>query len=79
MLLETQFPTYYSSKYSLVTFSESIGYAEALKRGRAQDKAILNLLSDGKISTEDTPGSLLKIVKSETQAILHDDDVVGSL
>jgi kynurenine 3-monooxygenase len=79
MLLETQFPTDYSSKYSLVTFSESIGYAEALKRGRAQDKAILNLLSDGKISTEDTPGSLLKIVKSETQAILHDDDVVGSL
>jgi kynurenine 3-monooxygenase len=79
MLLETQFPTDYSSKYSLVTFSESIGYAEALKRGRAQDKAILNLLSDGKISTEDAPGSLLKIIKSETQAILHDDDVVGSL
>ncbi len=79
MLLESQFPTEYSSKYSLVTFNEDIGYAEALRRGRAQDKAILNLLDDKKISTEDAPDELLKIVKSETLAILHDDDVVGSL
>ncbi|EDM45230.1 putative kynurenine 3-monooxygenase [unidentified eubacterium SCB49] len=79
MLLESQFPTEYSSKYSLVTFNEGIGYAEALRKGRAQDKAILNLLDDGKISTEDAPEKLLKTVKNETEAILHDDDVVGSL
>lgn len=79
MALESQFPNDYSSKYSLVTFNENIGYAEALRRGRAQDKAILNLLSDGKIKTSDAVGDLLKIVKEETNAILHDDHVMGSL
>lgn len=79
MALESQFPKEYLSKYSLVTFNEHIGYDEAMRKGRAQDKAILNLLSDGKIKTTDTPADLLKIVQSETQAILHDDDVVGNL
>ncbi|MGB2685711.1 MAG: NAD(P)/FAD-dependent oxidoreductase, partial [Olleya sp.] len=45
--LEKEFPSEYSSKYSLVTFNEHIGYREAMLRGRAQDKAILNLLDDG--------------------------------
>lgn len=79
MALESQFPTEYSSKYSLVTFNEHIGYDEAMRRGRAQDKAILNLLDDGKISEKNDPAELLKIVKSETQAILHDDDVAENL
>ena len=79
MALESNFPIDYSSKYSLVTFNENIGYAEALRRGRAQDKAILNLLDDGTISEKDDPAEILKIVTSETQAILHDDDVVGNL
>lgn len=78
MILESQFPDAYSSKYSLVTFNENIGYAEALRKGRAQDKAILNLLDDKKISEVDKPSEILNIVISETNAILHDDDVAFS-
>ncbi|MCH7524941.1 MAG: FAD-dependent monooxygenase, partial [Bacteroidetes bacterium] len=44
MNLEQHFPDEYSSKYSLVTFNENIGYHEAMTRGRAQDKAILNMI-----------------------------------
>ena len=53
MALEKEFPNEYSSKYSLVTFNENIGYREAMLRGRAQDKAILNMLTDKVISSED--------------------------
>jgi len=49
--LEKEFPKEYSSKYALVTFNETIGYQEAMVKGRAQDKAILNMLADGSIST----------------------------
>lgn len=42
MQLEQQFPSYYS-KYSLVTFNEDLSYAEAMKRGRAQDQVLLEL------------------------------------
>ena len=44
MALEAQFPETYYSKYSLVTFKETIGYNEAMTIGRAQDTAILNML-----------------------------------
>jgi kynurenine 3-monooxygenase len=83
MALEKEFPNDYSSKYSLVTFNEQIGYREAMLRGRAQDKAILNMLTDGEISTtlDMTDNVLLKTildkVKSETEAILEDDKVAG--
>ena len=50
MALEKEFPDDYSSKYSLVTFNENIGYRAAMLRGRAQDKAILNMLTDKKIN-----------------------------
>jgi len=53
MALEKDFPNDYSSKYSLVTFSENIGYREAMLRGRAQDKAILNMLADGELNIKD--------------------------
>ncbi|MDC8000757.1 NAD(P)/FAD-dependent oxidoreductase [Aequorivita todarodis] len=72
---EAEFPEDYYSKYSLVTFKESITYSEALKRGRAQDKAILNLLDDGKIKDEMSLKEKLELVKTETEAILHDDEV----
>jgi len=72
---EAEFPEEYYSKYSLVTFKESITYSEALKRGRAQDKAILNLLDDGKIKDELSLKEKLELVKKETEAILHDDEV----
>lgn len=83
MALEKKFPNDYSSKYSLVTFNEHIGYREAMLRGRAQDKAILNMLADGAISTtlDLTDKNALKIVldkvKTETVAILEDDKIAG--
>jgi kynurenine 3-monooxygenase len=77
MALEKEFPEDYSSKYSLVTFNEDIGYREAMLRGRAQDKAILNMLADGIISTSDDIKDILDKVKTETEAILEDDKVAG--
>lgn len=76
---EEEFPEAYYSKYSLVTFSEHITYEEAMKKGRAQDKAILNLIDDGKLPEDMSLTEKLKVVKKETQAILHDDIVVGNL
>ena len=81
--LEKGFPNDYSSKYSLVTFNENIGYREAMLRGRAQDKAILNLLSDRDISTalDMTDKVILKAilekVKIATEEILEDDRIAG--
>ncbi len=77
MMLEKEFPNDYSSKYSLVTFNEQIGYREAMLKGRAQDKAILNMLADGSISVTDESKAILNKVISETQAILEDDKIAG--
>ena len=76
---ETEMPTEYSSKYSLVTFNENIPYSEAMKRGRAQDKAILNLLADNKITESMSLKDKLELVQKETAEILHDDAVVKNL
>ncbi|GAA4932117.1 NAD(P)/FAD-dependent oxidoreductase [Algibacter agarivorans] len=77
MALEKEFPNDYSSKYSLVTFKEDIGYREAMLRGRAQDKAILNMLSDKKIDINGNLKDILYKVKQETEAILEDDRIAG--
>ena len=77
MALEQNFPDDYSSKYSLVTFNETIGYRDAMLKGRAQDKAILNMLSDGTLKTDDDLKSILDKVKQETEAILEDDRIAG--
>ena len=82
MNLEKTFPSQYSSKYSLVTFNEHIGYNEAMKRGRAQDKALLNMIADDEIHThlEMTKEELevvLKKVIIETNAILEEDKITG--
>lgn len=77
MALEKAFPDDYSSKYSLVTFNEYIGYREAMLRGRAQDKAILNMLTDGIIDVNGELKDILEKVKQETVAILEDDRVAG--
>ena len=79
MALEKEFPSEYSSKYSLVTFNENIGYLEAMTRGRAQDKAILNLLADGKIKPDDNLEDLHKIIRTQTEHILDDDRVAKTL
>ena len=76
MDLESNFPTEYSSKYSLVTFNEDIPYLEAMKKGRAQDKAILNLLEDGELNSDDLNNTLQK-VQEATTTILDDDKTAG--
>lgn len=76
---EKEFPLEYYSKYSLVTFNEEISYSEAMKRGRAQDKAILNLLADGKINANQTLRDQLNLVKRETEEVLNDDAVAKNL
>ena len=77
MALEKAFPKDYSSKYSLVTFNEDIGYKEALLKGRAQDKAILNLLSNNLITVNNDLKDTLDKIKKETEAILEDDRIAG--
>ena len=77
MALEKEFPNEYSSKYSLVTFNEDIGYREAMLKGRAQDKAILNMLTDGELNLNGELKSVLEKVKYETQVILEEDKIAG--
>ncbi len=77
MALEKKFPQDYSSKYSLVTFNEHIGYREAMLRGRAQDKAILNMLADKEITVDDDLKILLKKVQEETNELLEEDKIAG--
>jgi len=76
---ENEFPQEYFSKYSLVTFREDLRYSEAMRRGRVQDKAILNLIYDGKFSESMTLQEKLNLVKQETRKMLHDDEVVEGL
>jgi kynurenine 3-monooxygenase len=79
MALENHFPNTYFSKYSLVTFNEDIGYREAMLQGRAQDKAILNMLFDRDINTPydesniDELHQILEKIQNETKAVLEDD------
>jgi len=77
MALEKEFPNQYFSKYSMVTFNEEISYNEAMTKGRAQDKAILNLLADNKINKTGNLKSILNKVLVETEAILEDDRIAG--
>ena len=76
MALETEFPEIYYSKYSLVTFKETIGYNEAMTQGRAQDKAILNMLSAKKIDPNESLEEQLKKVQEETKSILSEDTLL---
>jgi kynurenine 3-monooxygenase len=50
-----------------------------MRRGRAQDKAILNLIDDGKLPDSMSLREKLILVKKETKEILHDDAVVRNL
>jgi kynurenine 3-monooxygenase len=82
MDLEKAFPNQYFSKYSLVTFNENMGYNEAMKKGRAQDKALLNLIADNEVHThlEMTKEELdivFKKVDAETKEILRANKIAG--
>ncbi len=76
---EENHPERYNSKYSLVTFNDNIPYSVAMRRGRAQDKAILNLLDDDKLTSKMSLEEKLELVLNETKNILHDDDVAKNL
>ncbi|MBQ0788095.1 MAG: FAD-dependent monooxygenase [Oceanihabitans sp.] len=77
MALEKEFPNDYFSKYSMVTFKEDIPYHTAMTKGRAQDKAILNLIANKEIDTNEDLNTIFKKVQLETEAILQDDRIAG--
>jgi kynurenine 3-monooxygenase len=79
MALEKHFPNEYSSKYSLVTFNEDIGYHEAMFRGRAQDKAILNMIADGDIDLNGDLKEIFNEIKRETDEIIDDDKIAQTM
>ncbi len=79
MDLEKHFPEEYSSKYSLVTFNENIGYNEAMTRGRAQDKAILNMIADKELDLNGDLKEILSRVIRETEDILDEDKVAKTM
>ena len=78
MAFEATYPDDYYSKYSLVTFKENVPYSEAMKLGRAQDKAILNLLDDKRLPEDMPLDKKLALVKKETQEMLHEENILGS-
>ncbi|MCB0638166.1 MAG: FAD-dependent monooxygenase [Lewinella sp.] len=69
MQLEQHFPEYYS-KYSLVTFNEDLSYAEAMRRGRAQDQVLLDLCA---VEPDEAWAldEVLAIVRRKTEALLR--------
>ncbi|MCD8423470.1 NAD(P)/FAD-dependent oxidoreductase [Tenacibaculum finnmarkense] len=77
MALEKEFPEEYFSKYSMVTFKDDIPYTVAMKKGRAQDKALLNLVADADFKQTDNLRNLLKKVQEETNEILQEDEIAG--
>ena len=77
MALEENFPTAYFSKYSMVTFNENIGYHEAMTKGRAQDKALLNMVAHHDLDAISNLNEVLKRVQEETNEILEEDKVAG--
>ncbi|PKH50926.1 kynurenine 3-monooxygenase [Tenacibaculum sp. Bg11-29] len=77
MSLEENFPSAYFSKYSMVTFNENIPYAEAMKKGRAQDKALLNMVTHHDLEAITDLKEVLKKVQEETNEILNEDKIAG--
>lgn len=72
MELEASDEVTYYSKYSLVTFQEEFSYAEALRTGRAQDKAILALLKENILSEEMSIKEKYNLIQERTAIILQD-------
>jgi kynurenine 3-monooxygenase len=70
MALETALPNTYFSKYSMVTFREDMGYKQAMLLGRAQDKAILEMIEKKQLDLELPIVELHEKIKAETNSIL---------
>ena len=77
MELEKTFPSKYFSKYSMVTFNENMSYSDAMKKGRAQDKALLNMVADNDLADISNLKEVLKKVQEETNEILQEDKIAG--
>ncbi|CAM1348981.1 FAD-dependent oxidoreductase [Tenacibaculum halocynthiae] len=77
MSLEENFPKEYFSKYSMVTFNENISYSEAMKKGRAQDKALLNMVAHNDLNSVSNLKEVLRKVQEETNEILEEDKIAG--
>ncbi|WP_431164759.1 FAD-dependent oxidoreductase [Tenacibaculum halocynthiae] len=77
MSLEENFPKEYFSKYSMVTFNENIPYSEAMKKGRAQDKALLNMVAHNDLNSVSNLKEVLRKVQEETNEILEEDKIAG--
>ncbi len=77
MDLEKAFPNEYFSKYSMVTFNENISYSEAMKKGRAQDKALLNMVAHHDLDSISDLKEVLEKVQEETTEILEEDKIAG--
>lgn len=71
MELEKTFPNDYSSKYSLVTFNEQLGYHEAMTQGRIQDKVLLKMIENGEISESTSKKKILTEVQSRSNELLN--------
>jgi kynurenine 3-monooxygenase len=68
----------------MVTFNEDMGYREAMTIGRAQDKAILNMIADQTINTnEDLSKTKLKMILDqilkETETIIEEDRLAKTM
>ena len=70
MALESTFPKQYSSKYSLVTFNEQIGYHRAMTQGRIQDEILLDMIDQSEIEKSTPLETVLEKVQLETQVRL---------
>ncbi len=79
MALEQTFPNLYCSKYSMVTFNEDMPYSKAMQIGRAQDKALLNLIADRELDTSGDLESILTKITHETREILEEDRVAKTM
>lgn len=74
MSLESTFPTEYSSKYSLVTFNEHLGYHEAMTKGRIQDKVLLQMIQQGEIQSSTSKKKILEEVQRRSEQLLNSSD-----
>ena len=54
----------------MVTFREDMGYNQAMLLGRAQDKAILNMIEKKQLNLELPAIELHEKIKAETNSIL---------
>ncbi len=68
--LEQERPEQYQSKYSMVTFNPELSYHQAMTIGRAQDKAIEQLLHKGLLDESQDLDHQLGLIQKQTKTLL---------